>query len=159
MNVIAHKLSGLRPGALVARAPKARKKVARGKREARSPWIAKLENDRPGGPTENGAAHVCRPSGAGSLFSMGPGAACSLRSPWPLATFFRAFGARAVWDHVAAGPGRIAGPPNRGGRAESRGPSRLFGQRGLSRRKSSWQLPKQADVRVTRSATPLKDRL
>ena len=54
-------------------------KVARGKREARRPWIAKNNNYRPEGPTENNGARVCRPFRAHSLFGKDPGAAGSLR--------------------------------------------------------------------------------
>ena len=54
-------------------------KVARGKREARSPWIAKNNNYRPEGPAENNGAGVCRPFGAHSLFGNDPGAAGSPR--------------------------------------------------------------------------------
>jgi hypothetical protein len=80
----------------IARAPKARaegsaegpgrrqrrrrgQKVARGKREARSPWIASNKKFRPGGPTERHGARGCRPFGARALFGNDPGAACSLR--------------------------------------------------------------------------------
>ena len=42
-------------------------------------------------------ARICRPCGARSPFMTDPGAAGSLRSPSPLATFDRAFGAQARW--------------------------------------------------------------
>jgi hypothetical protein len=48
--------------------------VARGEREARSPWNVREKKDRPGRPIETGQS-VCRPSGARALFICDPGAA------------------------------------------------------------------------------------
>jgi hypothetical protein len=79
-------------GNMVVRAPQARQMVARGEREARNPWNVRKKKYRPGRPTETGQ-RVCRPCGARALFICDPGAACSLRSHWPLATLFRASGA------------------------------------------------------------------
>jgi hypothetical protein len=70
--------------------------VARGEREARSPWNVREKKDRPGRPIETGQS-VCRPSGARALFICDPGAACSLRSHLPLATIYRACGAQDPW--------------------------------------------------------------
>jgi hypothetical protein len=53
--------------------------VARGEREARSPWNVREKKYRPGRPTEMGQS-ICRPSGARALFICDPGAACSRRS-------------------------------------------------------------------------------
>jgi hypothetical protein len=75
------------------RAPQARPMVARGEREARSPWNVREKKDRPGRPIETGQS-VCRPSGARALFICDPGAACSLRSHLPLATIYRACSAQ-----------------------------------------------------------------
>jgi hypothetical protein len=54
--------------------------VARGEREARSPWNVREKKDRPGRPTETGQ-RVCRPSGARALFICDPGASAK-RVAW-----------------------------------------------------------------------------
>jgi hypothetical protein len=53
---------------MVVRAPQARQMVARGEREARSPWNVREKKYRPGRPTETGQ-RGCRPAGGAS----GPG--------------------------------------------------------------------------------------
>jgi hypothetical protein len=85
-------------------APKARQKVARGKREARSPWIASNKKFRPEGPTEcraYGASPICRPCGARAFCGMVQGRRARCASPWPLATICRACGA-SPWLPSAA---------------------------------------------------------
>ena len=69
---------------VLRRAPEARNKVARGKREARGPWKAnKMKTGLKG--RQKWSAHVCRPSGARALSLNDPGAACSASvrtGPW-----------------------------------------------------------------------------
>jgi hypothetical protein len=68
-------------------------KVARGKREARSPWIANKKKFRPEGPTETNGARVCRPFGLARFLRMIQRRRARYASHWPLATFCRACGA------------------------------------------------------------------
>jgi hypothetical protein len=60
-------------------APKARPEGSQGPARSAPPLDRQKNNFRPDGPTENGGAPVCRPSGAVTLFGGDPGAACSLR--------------------------------------------------------------------------------
>ena len=74
-------------------APKARNKVAKGKRVARNPWI-RLKKARPGpeGRQTPDAPRVCRPCGARAFFLGDPGAARATHAgPW--LPYGRAFGA------------------------------------------------------------------
>ena len=68
------------------------KKVARGKGEPAAPGSPKIKIAGPEG-RQKLTARVCRPSGAGSLFSMIQGLRASRL---PLATFLRAFGAHRL---------------------------------------------------------------
>jgi hypothetical protein len=73
------------PKADVGGAPKARKKVARGERVARCPWIKRNKNGGLKGRQKRERRRVFRPCGAASFFTCDPGAACSasLRTgPW-----------------------------------------------------------------------------
>jgi hypothetical protein len=96
--------------------------VARGEREARSPWNVREKKYRPGRPTETGQS-ICRPSGARAFFICDPGAACSLRSHLPRATIYRACGAQHPGPSSAPAALRNPGPSTAPAALRNPGPS------------------------------------
>ena len=76
-------------------------KVARGKREARRPWISNNNDFRPNGPTETGGCVSAAPSGLSRFLGMIQGLRARCASPLPLATFWpRLRRSRCVHDET-----------------------------------------------------------